>query len=112
MTDERISAKLTEDLEEGKHPLEIVGEVLDDMVSGLDEPIEDRRVAEDHIHLDDGTHLWVSTVLLGYYYETMVFEVVDDVVDYTDLDVRTYDSEAEALTGHTAMVVKWQKSTP
>lgn len=62
-----------------------------------------------------GKHYLVSTVRLacrhvGGIYETMVFEADagGNVVCWTDLDMRRYETEPEASTGHDAMVSRWE----
>lgn len=44
-------------------------------------------------------------------YETMVFEAEGngDVIDYSDLDVRRYETWQEMETGHKEIVEKWKK---
>jgi hypothetical protein len=82
--------------------------------------VADKRVAEDV--LPNG--YWVSTVWLGLnhafgdgpplIFESMVFPCSADgkVTDWLELDSDRYSTEAEALTGHAALVAKWTQETP
>lgn len=57
----------------------------------------------------------VSTVrlpidFLGYHYETMVFACDRDanISSWSDLDIKRYNNEEEAIKGHESMCIKWE----